>query len=58
MKKFSLFFFLICCFSAVAYGSECDQASCEIISPETCPVSDDCPSDSHPIGTPCPHDPS
>ncbi|HEY4832262.1 MAG TPA: hypothetical protein VIH61_06865 [Waddliaceae bacterium] len=64
MKLIHSILFLMCCFTAVAYGTEsvrCDQMNCEessITRPEACPVSDDCPRDSHPIGTPCPHDPT
>lgn len=52
--------FLICCFSAVAYGVESHQASCEVTSPEACDQSDKCPREgSHPVGENCPHsDPS
>ncbi|HEY4832255.1 MAG TPA: hypothetical protein VIH61_06830 [Waddliaceae bacterium] len=49
---------LICCFSAVAYGIECDQSSCEITSFEACDQSPKCPRDKHPVGEDCPHQPS
>ena len=60
MKKFMLStLFLLCCFLATAYCFENNQASCEITSPEACDQHPDCPQESHPTGTNCPHlDPS
>lgn len=51
--------FLMCCFITTGYGNEDDQVSFEITSPEVCDQHPDCPQDSHPTGTNCPHqDPS
>lgn len=59
MKKFThSILFLICCFSAIAYGVESHQTNCEITSPEACDQNPSCPRDSHPVGEDCPHQPS
>jgi hypothetical protein len=59
-KKFMQYIlFLMCGFTAIAYGIESDQASCEITIPEACDQHPDCPQENHPTGTNCPHqDPS
>lgn len=49
---------LTCCYSAIAFGTEDSDTRYEMTTPEACPESDNCPRDSHPIGTPCPHNPN
>lgn len=50
--------FLMCCFTAVAYGTESNQTDSEITNPETCDQCPKCPRDKHPAGEDCPHQPS